>query len=264
MIKLFATDLDGTLLQQHTYVTNKDHIALTSISALGVDLTFASGRSDQEMTQLFKELGVNGHRVSQNGAFVVNKQGEVITESHLDQKVSPHLYDVIKKKGHHFFISTRDHIHYEEKTAFIENIQGIFKFPLKHSPTIANDLTNSTLASKFMILAEQTDLLELKTEIDRAFNGQIDCFLSATKCLDIVPVGINKAAGLNHLLQSLNIKANELAVIGDSYNDIEMLKMTPHSFVMSTADEVVKQAGAHVVDHVYEAVEYVKDMVNAS
>lgn len=45
-----------------------------------------------------------------------------------------------------------------------------------------------------------------------------------------------------------------MAVIGDFYHDIDMLEMTPQSYVMATADHVVKQAGQHVVDRIYEAI----------
>lgn len=73
-----------------------------------------------------------------------------------------------------------------------------------------------------------------------------------------MPTDVNKQVGLTHLIETLAIKPEEIAVIGDSQNDIEMLKMTPHSYAMSSADHDVKQAAQHVVDHVFEAINHLE------
>jgi hydroxymethylpyrimidine pyrophosphatase-like HAD family hydrolase len=47
------------------------------------------------------------------------------------------------------------------------------------------------------------------------------------------------------LVEQLSISANEVATIGDWYNDISMLKWAGHSFAMGQAPEEVKEAAKH-------------------
>ncbi len=43
MITMFATDLDGTLLQQNRYITKEDKQALQHLYNQGIDITIATG-----------------------------------------------------------------------------------------------------------------------------------------------------------------------------------------------------------------------------
>ena len=107
-----------------------------------------------------------------------------------------------------------------------------------------------------MLLGEIEQLLLIQAELNETFKGKANSVLSAPKCIDVMPAGVNKQVGLTHLIKTLAIKPEEIAVIGDSQNDIEMLKMTPHSYVMSSADHDVKQAAQYVVDDVFEAINH--------
>ncbi|WP_017473715.1 Cof-type HAD-IIB family hydrolase [Amphibacillus jilinensis] len=259
MIKLFVTDLDGTLLKDNTYVTEQDRLAIQTLFKQGTDIAVASGRSDQEIVQLFKDIEIDGHRVSQNGTFVVDVNHQFVVKQHFEAKLSQALLDQVKTYPVHYFISTADHIHYDHETDFVRDVQKLFKFPLKHSPTIAEGIGSSYHISKFMLLAERETLLPIQEEINQTFAGQIESFLSHTRCVDIVPVGVNKRNGLIKLIKKLNIKPEEVAVIGDAHNDIDMLSMTPHSYVMASADDAVKKHAHHEVEHVHQAIKDLRE-----
>lgn len=255
MIKLFATDLDGTLLKENRYIDNKDKKTLRSLANNGTEIVFATGRTDQECVQLLQDVGVTGHRISQNGAFVMNKNNQMIKRNLFSKEMSQVIYHKVIDYPAYYFITTENNIFYQQEIPIIEELQPIFQNRLIHNNEIINQIENDLPIAKFMLLAETDQLLEIQKEIETELLGQISSFLSAPLCLDIVPVNVNKRVGMYHLLDTLNLEADEIAVIGDSYNDIEMLKMTPHSYAMATADPAVKNAAQHVVNHVYEAVE---------
>lgn len=56
MIKLFATDLDGTLLKDHQYVEKENQLAIQSLYNRGIEIAFATGRTDQDIVYLFEQL----------------------------------------------------------------------------------------------------------------------------------------------------------------------------------------------------------------
>ena len=75
---------------------------------------------------------------------------------------------------------------------------------------------------------------------------------------------MNKGIGLQKLSSYLNIDSNQIASIGDSFNDLSMFKTANISFAMGNAQEEVKKQADIVVsdndhDGVKEAIEYIKN-----
>lgn len=258
MIKLFVTDLDGTLLKNHLYVEEENQEALQSLHRQGIDIAFASGRTDQDIAQLFDELKISGHRLSQNGAFLIDKNKQLLSENNFSHELSKEIYQVSKDLPVYYFVTTKDHTYFDQEIPIIDQLQPLFNHRLVLNQELANDINDGLQVSKVMLMAETEVLHVLKAELDNEFKQQINTFLSAPMCLDISPPGINKATGLQVLCDSLQINPHEIAVIGDSQNDIDMLKMTPHSYVMSSAEHDVKQVANHVVDYVYQAIDHLR------
>jgi hydroxymethylpyrimidine pyrophosphatase-like HAD family hydrolase len=75
------------------------------------------------------------------------------------------------------------------------------------------------------LLEENTDKLP-DTQVYR----HIDCF-------DIIPVGIDKRAGVNFLAQKLNLMRDEIVAVGDSMNDYPMFAYAGLSLGVNVGDE---------------------------
>ncbi|MNN52806.1 Sugar phosphatase YidA [compost metagenome] len=60
--------------------------------------------------------------------------------------------------------------------------------------------------------------------------------------IEVNPLGINKASGLREVCQLLGIRMEEVAVCGDSLNDLEMIRAAGLGIAMGNAQEAVKQA----------------------
>lgn len=71
----------------------------------------------------------------------------------------------------------------------------------------------------------------------RHYNGKIDVGVwgGPNGILEVVPKGISKASGLNHLLKVLDIPLENLIAFGDEHNDIEMFKLAPQAYAMKNA-----------------------------
>ena len=75
--------------------------------------------------------------------------------------------------------------------------------------------------------------------------------------VELMPKGISKGNALLELMELKGYKPTEVAVIGDSMNDITMLQVTPYSFAMSHSDKIVKESSHYIVKSVAEAIEIV-------
>lgn len=71
MIKMFVSDIDGTMMQHGGLIDEQDIVALRSLAEQNVILCFASGRLDNEIADLMKAVNTNFHRISVNGVLYI-------------------------------------------------------------------------------------------------------------------------------------------------------------------------------------------------
>ncbi|SHN28548.1 Cof-type HAD-IIB family hydrolase [Gracilibacillus kekensis] len=262
MIKLFATDLDGTLLKHGNFIKEEDIAAIHRLQEQNIDFAIATGRMDRDIKKICSEINHDAHRISQNGAFVDSKSNQALLAKTFDAVTSNALHNVISSFSSPFSITTADESYISKKTPELKAMESILYFPLVEGVDFADQYNDAFLPSKFMLLGSEKDIIVLQEKINEQFKDVSETYLSDPRCVDIVPKGVSKALGLRTLAKHLGIDPEEMAVIGDSYNDIPMFEMTPNSFAMSTAPKSVQEKAAHVVDDVHQAIECLTHLVN--
>ncbi|GEN55397.1 HAD family hydrolase [Halobacillus faecis] len=255
MIKLFVTDLDGTLLGVDHYIKNEDIDALNRMIEDGTPLAVASGRMDHEIIEVLKRVGVNGHRVSQNGAFVFNVEDTQIHATTFDKELAQRIIQTIDQEPMIKTVSTADETFTNESNAFIDMISEQMFHEIIVNPELNDQVGKTIIPSKITLHGKEEDVMKADQRIKDAFGEEIDSFISHETCVDMMPKSINKQSGLRQLIDGLGIHPEEIACVGDSFNDLSMFEMTPHSYAMATAHDEVKKKANTVVDHVHEAVE---------
>ncbi|WP_158633925.1 HAD family hydrolase [Radiobacillus deserti] len=256
MIKLFVSDLDGTLLEEDKQVSEENQTYIKKLTEHGIEFAVATGRSDRDIVKLMEDMNVTGHRVSQNGAFVFNKGNEAIFSGTFDRSLISDIHELIEAEYDFFFVSTATDLYVTKKTEEMRRAEEAHFFPLVENRDLINLYGKSVFPTKISIVGDTERILELKKKVDNRFGPDIESYLSDEHCVDILPKGISKASGIDHLLHLYNLKPEEIAVVGDSFNDVPMMQMTPNSFAMSHARDEVKKHARHIVDHVHEAIRY--------
>lgn len=87
-------------------------------------------------------------------------------------------------------------------------------------------------------------LNELKAEIGHIMTP-VDCGHFG---IDIIIPGINKAHGIQRLLDTWGIPDGEVMAFGDSGNDAEMLEHVTYSFAMANAKDSIKEIADYTID----------------
>ena len=77
-----------------------------------------------------------------------------------------------------------------------------------------------------------------------------DYVVGWTAWLDLTPVGVSKASGLEHVCAELGLTAADVLAIGDGRNDIEMLRWAGRGVAMGQAVQPVIDAADAVTDPV--------------
>jgi HAD superfamily hydrolase (TIGR01484 family) len=79
-----------------------------------------------------------------------------------------------------------------------------------------------------------------------------DYVVGWTAWLDLAPVGVSKASGLQHVADELGLGPEHALAIGDGRNDIEMLQWARRGVAMGQAIQQVHDAADAVTASVYE------------
>lgn len=257
MIKMFVSDIDGTMMQHGGIIDAQDVAALKSLANQNVLLCFASGRLDNEIAELMNEVNINFHRISVNGVFVYTHENKQLLSATFDSSILPDLLSITNATPFLRYVSDEHHYYIEEKTPFIHELEQQVKMTSIEEPDLLTKIDTTIFPNKISVGGTKDDLMRLQKQIDETFHGKVSTFISAEQCLDIMPPNISKGSAISVLLKEFNIQPEEIACIGDSYNDIPMFELTPHSFAMAGADNDVKQHAAHVVSSVKDAIQYV-------
>ncbi|MFD2925165.1 HAD family hydrolase [Halobacillus naozhouensis] len=255
MIKLFITDLDGTLLGKDHYIKQEDIQSFHRLLNHNIELAIATGRMEHESTEILRRMKLKGHRISQNGAFIYGQDDSLIHSETFTKTSADHVLHNIQGHPMVTTISTATDTYTSEHNEWIDIINEQLFHEIIVDPNMVMELGQSIHPSKFTLHGNEEDITHVHEQLVNQFGKTVDIFISHENVIDIMPPSINKGNSVLALLDHLNVKPDEIACIGDSFNDLSMFAVTPNSYAMSTAHPEV-QAKAHtVVDHVHEAID---------
>lgn len=260
MIKLIVSDLDGTLLNHSLRITESDWEAVKLAFQEGYEFCIASGRMHSEIKLLMQEFHGRYFTVSQNGATIYKKDKELVSDYFFEPEVSSELHQFSSRNPHFvsFIHCTDDSFYTENRSEETLPYESRILTACSDRRDLADALKNGAIKScKYSFFGEIDKLILLKDELQDQFEGRIESFISASDCLDVMPLNVSKGAGLSFIMQELGLSRNEVACIGDSFNDLSMFALTDHSFAMKGGHPDVKKKAAHVTNSVAEAIEQI-------
>ena len=225
MIRLFATDLDGTLMDHQGHVAQEDIDALHRARDMGVTVVVASGRLPATISELLHRLGVKPEDpvVGGQGAIIARQDGQVLRTLTIPQQVAEEASTISRSFGAIPVYYTPDVILMEriafspEKDAFWLG-QG-----LRYDPDALAHLNGDLI--KVLIVQKDTSLTEKLLEALRArLGGEAEVVRSHHWFTEIVNKDASKGAAIAWIAQQLGISQDEVLAIGDAENDISMLE----------------------------------------
>ncbi len=254
MIRLFATDLDGTLLNDQKTVNHDDRDALGQLHNQGIRRCLASGRLRSEMIKVAQSLEGSFDLICQNGAHVETAEGEVLLERRFTPDLAISLYPLLT--AHDVLVVTclpdKDII--ETHTTRAIAVEKRLYQPYQEMPDLPTRIGNDILPSKFSLFGDMADLKQVERRLHETFSEEITTYVSDFDCLDIMPGEVSKGAGLAILMNRLHLTKDDTACIGDSFNDVSMFSVAKYSFAMDHAVPGVKEQSTMTATCVADAV----------
>lgn len=249
MIKLVATDLDGTLLRSDGTVSDRTRDALRNAKECGLAVVFVTGRPPRWIDEVVDQTGHLGTAVGANGAVIYDMATETITESHT--MTSALIADVAFDLRRSFpevtfgleygdgFGCEPGYVHDWQINPYTDRAGNPIP-PPKIAPL--TDLLDRP-ALKLLAKDKGKDVDDFLTATDALLAGRASVTHSSSfGLLEVSALGITKATGLQHVADLLGIAADEVVAIGDMPNDIPMLQWAGASYAVSNGHAATKAA----------------------
>ena len=247
MIKLIATDMDGTLLDPRGQLDlPRLEKILDQLDERGIRFVIATGNEVHRMRQLLKHLASRVVLVVANGARIFEHDTLLQAQTWDDAMVDKALVHFKGRERRDQFVVTGVNGGFVKKgTVFTEldkfmtpeMIERLYQ-RMNFVEELQADLFGGVLKMS-MVVGEERSSSVLR-EINDLFDGHVRAVSSGYGCIDILQAGVHKAWGLEELLKRWNLKSEQIMAFGDSENDVEMLEMAGIAYAMENADDEVK------------------------
>jgi len=274
-IRLIAIDIDGTLLDSSSQVSQANLDALRRAHEAEVEVALVTGRRHRFALPIAELLGFDLWIISSNGAVTRSTRGESFHRDLMPQATAAkichhmrefrdylvitfdregmgaivcenhdHLYGVIRR----WMEKNAPYIEYVspiEKGLTEDPIQTMFCGPIALMEKAQRQLQECRFADEITVLQTKYDHRDLTI-------------------VDILNAGCSKGHALERWAVHRGLHRSEVMAIGDNYNDIEMLTFAGHPVIMGNASDDLKREGWTITLHndesgVAAAIEQVLD-----
>jgi len=260
--KLISFDLDGTLLKSLHEISEENYEALGKLYELGVVLVPTSGRSLYEIPEKVRKCPYFKYAITSGGAATYSLPDEQLIDSALlTKEESDELFDLLSRyktvtmthyQGYSYVDKAQTPEEYDKSrvTVGFKKFIPIYDTPVDNFDSFCRKMDGVELTCSFFPTDE--DIKSFKEEA--LATGKYTVVSSARDNLEVVSKSVDKGRSVLKLAEKLSIKPEETVGVGDSINDLALIKAVGLGIAMKNAvDELKSEAdtvGCHYTEHI--------------
>lgn len=247
-LKLIATDLDGTLLKEHRYITPENKAALLKAHNQGIKIVIATGRPYQLVKGIIEEVPFVETFILNNGAAVYHTLSQKnVFETPVKPDVLKEIIRYSETENVDFEVHTHDAIYVkgDKRLRFFSTMSK--DLSENHQPNILDFNKNSlsTSATKMMLIEPDLHRYnQFKSHLDTF--KEISVVQSQDSYIDINAQNISKGSALVTYVNSIGISSKQVMAIGDQENDRTMIQFAEVGVAMGDAIDELKVAANYI------------------
>ncbi len=240
MIKLIASDLDGTLVSGNMSDLPEGFPEIVKeLKQKGILFAAASGRQYHNLRRLFHEIKDDIAYICENGALTIY-QGEVLNKVEIPPETAlPIIRRLEKEPGTEVLVSGAFTSYIcPKEPLFEEYIKG-----MKNQYKVVSDLTDigEPIIKLALFEKEGTEERDRQSYWQSQFPPSVKVVTSGSLWLDFLFPDAHKGIGIEALSRRLGISRDEILTFGDNYNDIEMFKASGVSVAVENARPGIRE-----------------------
>lgn len=269
MIKLIATDMDGTLLNAAHEISEENINAIKYAQSKGITVVIATGRAFYEASTPMAETDLKVPYICLNGAEVRDESFNIMNTSHLNHELVERIKAILDREDVYYQVYTNRGIYTEDPTKDLDIYLDIAKQAGQEADVekikqgIQKRIDNGTLK----VVNSYEEIEDIPGELIMkvlAFNPDLEKInaigaeLSAIPSLaissssrgnlEITHSDAQKGIALESIANQLNIDLKDVMALGDNLNDVSMLERVGYPVAVENAMPEVKAVAKYVTD----------------
>jgi len=246
--KAIVMDMDDTLLRSDHSISEENKQAIRSVQENGIKVILASGRPTFAMMDYAKELELDkygSYILSYNGAVITDcSTDKTIFEQSLTKETAHELYDLSREHKVHIHTYVNDDIITETPNEYTEVEKVITGMKIKTIDDFKQAVQGNVI--KVLMLEEPTYLKKVEASLKPKVLDKMNMTISKPFFLEFMDKGIDKGSSLARLLSEIDVKQEEVIAIGDSYNDLGMIKFAGMGICVANAPADMKEHADYI------------------
>ncbi len=248
MKHLFASDYDGTLFKNHE-ITEKDLTAIQTFQSEGHKFGIVTGRS---IHSIISEIDLHkipvDFVVGVNGAVVLDKDRNELFISKIDKDAAKEVLNYINQYDVHYYGVNDGYRHGQIKFS-----KDSYPFESNIVNTPIEELLEAGVSGMYVGNGTSEAAITLSKVLNDTFKEHgIKSYVNADG-IDIASSSVSKTTGIEKIKEHLSLEGS-IFTVGDSYNDIPMLRDF-NGYLMNNGErELEKYARCGIVDSVADAL----------
>ena len=269
MIKLIASDMDGTLLN-HNHKIPEENVKLINFAKnQGIEFVVATGRAYYEALPALNEENINCDVISFNGGIVYDKNGNIISITPMLPKDLYYTIEILKSFDISYQLYTKNTIYTKsietDINAYIDLIRSNGYDPdVEHLRAEAQQkldvgyitevenielYLNEKENPPIKIIAISNDISKLENAAKLlSENTSISVTSSGANNIEIMHKNATKGEALKEIAKIYGINLENAVAIGDNLNDQAMLDIVGYSVAMKNGNTILKEQAKYVTE----------------
>lgn len=256
MTTLYVSDLDGTLLNTNSKLSEDSIGIINKLIGQGMKFTYATARSYSSASKVVEGIDFKIPAITYNGAFFIEpKDGRIIestsfsaqqikyiSEILIDNKMNPLVYSIIND---------------EERVSWIEGFENegmLYYLKLRTGDKRLRAISKLEelyvgLIFYFTVIGEKDELEKIRVYFNDSSN-----FICTVQqelyreeyWLEIMPKDATKANGIEKLKKIIG--CDKVVCFGDAINDISMFMIADEAYAVENADLELKKIATGIIE----------------
>ena len=253
-IKLIASDMDGTLLDENGQVPPETFDLILALRERGVRFVASSGRRYDRLCDFFSPVKDRMDFVASNGAQVFADGVQIDREvySHLAIRrlaktvaMFPNMHLALFDRTKSYLLDDEDKF-VREVDKDLPNVERIYELP---SPQVS--------IIKASIFCDDGNVMDNAYVLQRELGGLFTFAPSGSSYIDAMQPGISKASGIAQVMEYHGIDASEVMAFGDAMNDYEIIRFVGTGCAMANGRPALRAVADRVIgSNVEHAVQF--------
>ncbi|WP_027638888.1 Cof-type HAD-IIB family hydrolase [Clostridium cadaveris] len=269
MIRIIASDMDGTLLNNKHDIDEETVEAIRKAEEAGIIFAISTGREYDSVKGILEKHNIKAQCVLSNGAEYRDEEGNILDVININEEAAKKIIKMLNEnklsariftdKGV-FTTSTKEEALQEvvfrtmtfnpgtteEEARKIAETQGFFTC-LKYIDNIEKFFSEGIEVRKFVAFHKDIELIDKMKMLISEIPG-LAISSSFRDNIEVTDINAQKGIILEKVAKKMSIDSKEVMIFGDSFNDYSMFEIFEESVAMKNAIPEVKAIAKYITD----------------